>query len=115
MKARNAVVVEETERALKDGCRKIIVLYGGLHMQVKYQHHHQGQKEKALRRAEGGGLGGFSFAASSIDQTRQRLVSKSPRSRFDLAPLGCLGLYLLGVVFEDSFQEPQISNGPLRE
>eukprot|EP00903_Cladosiphon_okamuranus_P019887 g18279.t1 len=33
VKARNRVVVEETERALEDGCRKIMVLYGGLHMQ----------------------------------------------------------------------------------
>ncbi|CAN0268876.1 unnamed protein product, partial [Ectocarpus sp. 13 AM-2016] len=33
VKARNQVVVEETERALAEGCRKIMVLYGGLHMQ----------------------------------------------------------------------------------
>lgn len=35
VKARNRVVVEETERALADGCRKIMILYGGLHMQVR--------------------------------------------------------------------------------
>lgn len=34
VKARNAVVVEETERAISDGCRKIMIMYGGLHMQV---------------------------------------------------------------------------------
>lgn len=45
MKARNRVVVEETERALKDGCRKIMVLYGGLHMQVR--HRHQGGETAA--------------------------------------------------------------------
>eukprot|EP00752_Nemacystus_decipiens_P010652 g9485.t1 len=33
VKARNMVVVEETKRALKDGRRRIMVLYGGLHMQ----------------------------------------------------------------------------------
>ncbi|CAN0040496.1 unnamed protein product, partial [Hapterophycus canaliculatus] len=33
VKARNSVVVDETERALEDGCRKIMILYGGLHMQ----------------------------------------------------------------------------------
>lgn len=34
VKARNGVVVAETERALSEGCRKIMVMYGGLHMQV---------------------------------------------------------------------------------
>ena len=28
-------MVEETERALADGCRKVMILYGGLHMQVR--------------------------------------------------------------------------------
>lgn len=43
MKARNRVVVEETERALADGCRKIMILYGGLHMQVS-QHTPEGTR-----------------------------------------------------------------------
>ena len=34
VKARNSVVVAETERALLEGCHKIMILYGGLHMQV---------------------------------------------------------------------------------
>lgn len=34
VKARNSVVVAETERALSEGCRKIMIMYGGLHMQV---------------------------------------------------------------------------------
>lgn len=34
VKARNGVVVAETERAIEEGCRKIMVTYGGLHMQV---------------------------------------------------------------------------------
>lgn len=34
LKERNKVVLAETERAIRDGCRKIMILYGGLHMQV---------------------------------------------------------------------------------
>lgn len=34
VKARNSVVVAETERAMGEGCRKIMIMYGGLHMQV---------------------------------------------------------------------------------
>lgn len=34
VKARNQVVTEETEKALAQGCRKIMIMYGGLHMQV---------------------------------------------------------------------------------
>lgn len=38
VKARNSVVVAETERALSEGCRKIMIMYGGLHMQVGDDH-----------------------------------------------------------------------------
>lgn len=34
VKARNKIVLEEIEQAIRDGCKKIVVLYGGLHMQV---------------------------------------------------------------------------------
>ena len=34
MKARNSVVVKESQRALEEGCRSNMVTYGGLHMQV---------------------------------------------------------------------------------
>lgn len=29
-------MVEETEIAAREGCKRIMVLYGGLHMQVSY-------------------------------------------------------------------------------